>query len=107
MSLSLIKLRFQALVLIAVFCVAASYGSQDSTNVITGTLDKVDSSSKTMAVKTADSALQTVKFTDKPTVHGLKDAGKGADLAGKEGGHVIVYTVGEGAAKTAHSVDWV
>jgi len=41
------------------------------------------------------------------TVHGLKDAGKGADLAGKEGGHVIVHTVGEGADKTAHSVEWV
>jgi hypothetical protein len=107
MSLSLIKLRFQTLVLIAVCCVAASYGSQGSTNVISGTLDKVDSGGKTMAVKTADGTVQTVKFTDKTAVNGLKDAGKGADLAGKEGGHVIVYTVGEGADKTAHSVDWV
>jgi len=41
MSLSLIKLRFQALVLVAVCCVAASYGSQGSTNVITGTIEKV------------------------------------------------------------------
>ncbi len=95
MSLSLIKLRFQALVLVAVCCVAVSYGSQGSTNVITGTL------------KTADGTVETVKFTEKTTVQGLKDAGKGTDLAGKEGGHVIVHTVGEGADKTAHSVDWV
>jgi hypothetical protein len=107
MSLSLIKLRFQALVLVAVCCVAVSYGSRGSTNVITGTLDKVDSGAKTMAVKTADGTVETVKFTEKTTVQGLKDAGKGTDLAGKEGGHVIVHTVGEGADKTAHSVDWV
>jgi hypothetical protein len=107
MSLSLIKLRFQALVLLAVCCVAASYGSQGSTNVITGTIEKVDSGAKTIAVKTVDGTIETVKFTDKTTVHGLKDAAKGADLAGKEGSHVIVHTVGEGADKAAHSVEWV
>ena len=83
MSLSLIKLRFQALVLVAVCCVAAFYGSQGSTNVITGTIEKVDSGAKMIAVKTVDGAVETVKFTDKTTVHGLKDAAKGADLAGK------------------------
>src|SRR5258705_13037320 len=60
-----------------------------------------------MAVKTADGTVENVKFTDKTTGQGLKDAGKGTDLAGKEGGHVIVHTVGEGADKTAHSADWV
>jgi hypothetical protein len=108
MSLSLMKLRVQALVLVFLCSVAASYGSpQASTNVITGTIEKVDSGAKTIAVKTADGTVETVKFTDKTTVHGLKDAGKGADLAGKEGGHVIVHTVGEGSEKTAHSVEWV
>src|SRR5882724_4710844 len=106
MSLSLIKLRFQAVVLVALCCVAASYGSQGSTNVITGTRDKVDSGAKTVAVKTADGTVETVKFTEKTTVQGLKDAAKGADLAGKEGGHVIVHATGEGAEKTAHSVEW-
>jgi len=58
-------------------------------------------------VKTADGTVETVKFTEKTTVHGLKDAAKGGDLAGKEGDHVIVHTVGEGADKAAHSVEWV
>jgi len=107
MSSSLFKLRFQTLALVALCCIATSLRAQGSTNVITGTLDKVDSDSKTIAVKTADGTVETVKFTDRTTVHGLKDAGKGADLAGKEGGHVIVHTVGEGGEKTAHSVDWV
>ena len=66
----------------------------------------MDTGAKTIAVKTADGSVETVKFTDRTAVHGLKGAGKGADLAGKEGGHVIVHTTGEGAEKTAHSVEW-
>jgi hypothetical protein len=106
MSSTLSRLRFQALALLALCCISASLRAQGSTNVITGTIEKVDSGAKTVAVKTADGTVETVKFTDKTTVHGLKDAAKGADLAGKEGGHVIVHTVGEGADKTAHSVEW-
>jgi hypothetical protein len=94
------------LALVAMCFIAPSQAAQSSTNVVTGTLDKVDSAGKTIAVKTADGTVEIVKFTDKTTVDGLKDAGKGADLAGKEGGHVIVHTVGEGADKTAHSVEW-
>jgi hypothetical protein len=93
--------------MVVLCCVAASQGTETSSNVITGTIEKVDSGAKTIAVKTADGTVETVKFTEKTTVHGLKDAGKGADLAGKEGGHVIVHTAGEGADKTAHSVEWV
>lgn len=107
MSSTLFRLRFYALALIALCCITASLRAQSSTNVITGTLEKVDSGAKTVAVKTTDGTVETVKFTEKTTVHGLKDAGKGADLAGKEGGHIIVHTVGEGADKTAHSVEWV
>jgi hypothetical protein len=108
MSSRLFKVGFQvALALAAIGSVAASQSDQASTNVITGTVEKVDSGAKTMAVKTADGTIETVKFTEKTTVHGLKNATKGGDLAGKEGSHVIVHTVGEGADKTAHSVEWV
>ena len=108
MSSSMFKAGIQVvLALVAISCVAASQSAQASTGVITGTIEKVDSGAKTIAVKTADGTVETVKFTGKTTVHGLKDATKGADLVGKEGGHVIVHTVGEGADKTAHSVEWV
>jgi len=106
MSSALHRLRLP-LVLLALCCIATSLRAQGSTNVITGTIEKVDSGAKTVAVKTADGTVETVKFTDRTTVHGLKDAAKGADLAGNEGGHVIVHAVGEGADKTAHSVEWV
>jgi Cu/Ag efflux protein CusF len=102
------KSGFQVVVVLAaIFCAIASQAAQTSTNVVTGTVQKVDSGAKTIAVKSADGTVETVKFTEKTTVHGLKDAAKGSDLAGKEGGHVIVHTVGEGADKTAHSVEWV
>ena len=108
MLTSLFKVGFRAaLVLVALGCVTVAHGAQSSTNVITGTLEKVDSGAKTIAVKTADGTVETMKVTEGTTVHDLTDAGKGADLAGKEGGHVIVHTVGEGGEKTAHSVEWV
>jgi Cu/Ag efflux protein CusF len=80
------------LFLAATWCAAVPKGDQASTNVVTGTVEKVDSDAKTIALKTADGTVETVKFTDKTTVHGLKDAAKGTDLAGKEGGHVIPST---------------
>lgn len=99
------KLRFLVVLLTLAFCLVLSPRSA-ATDVLAGIIEKVDSAAKTIAVKTADGTVQTVKFTDTTTVHGLKDAAKGADLVGKEGGHVIVHTTGEGADKTAHSVHW-
>jgi len=108
MSSSLFRVGFQVVLsLAAILYIAAPASAQASTNVVTGTIEKVDSGAKTIAVKTADGTVETVKFTEKTTVQGLKDGAKGADLAGKEGGHVIVHTVGEGSEKTAHSVEWV
>jgi hypothetical protein len=95
-----------AVFLAACFAIAVAR-AQGPTHVVTGTVEKVDAGAKTIAVKTADGTVETVKFTDKTTVHGLKDGAKGVDLAGKEGGHVIVHATGEGAEKTAHSVEWV
>jgi|SRR6266480_2411405 len=108
MSSSLFRVGSQAVLLLAAICyVTAARSDQASTNVITGTIEKVDSGAKTIAVKTADGTVETVKFTEKTTVHGLKHAAKGGDLAGKEGSHVILHAVGEGADRTAHSVEWV
>jgi hypothetical protein len=96
-----------SLALLALCFAVAVARAEGVTHVVSGTIEKVDAGAKTIAVKTADGTVETVKFTEKTTVHGLKDAAKGADLAGKEGGHVIVQATGEGAEKTAHSVEWV
>jgi hypothetical protein len=107
MSSKLLRVGSQIVVALVAVCFAAVSQGADTSGVVTGTIEKVDSGAKTIAVKTADGTVETVKFTEKTSVHGLKDAAKGTDLAGKEGGHVIVHTVGEGSEKTAHSVEWV
>jgi hypothetical protein len=77
MSSSLFKVCFQVvLALVVLCCVGVSQNAQASTNVITGTIEKVDSGAKTIAVKTADGTVETVKFTETTSVHGLKDAEK-------------------------------
>src|SRR5258708_9007465 len=101
-----VQLRAVLVIFAACFTFTVARG-QNPTHVITGTVEKVDAGAKTVAVKTADGTVETVKFTEKTTVHGLKDAAKGADLVGKEGGHVIVPATGECASKTAHSVEWL
>jgi hypothetical protein len=98
-------LRIALALLAACFAIAVAR-AQNPTHVISGIIEKVDAAAKTIAVKTADGTVETVKFTEKTTVHGLKDGAKGADLAGKEGGHVIVHATGEGGQKAAHSVEW-
>src|SRR6266436_581433 len=99
------RLRVVPMLLAACFAIAVAR-AQNPTHVITGTVEKVDAGAKTIAVKTADGTVETVKFTEKTTVHGLTGAAKGADLVGKEGGHVIVHSTVEGTEKTAHSVEW-
>lgn len=107
MRSSFLQNALRTLFVLLAACLAVTVArSQDATHVVVGTVEKVDSGAKTIAVKTADGTVETAKFTEKTTVHGLKGAAKGADLAGKEGGHVIVHTTGEGAEKTAHSVEW-
>ena len=108
MRSSVVQSSFRAVLVLLAACFAVfAARAQEATHVVSGTIEKVDSGAKTIAVKTADGTVETVKFTEKTTVHGLKDAAKGGDLAGKEGGHVIVHATGEGAEKTAHSVVWV
>ncbi|HTV57522.1 MAG TPA: hypothetical protein VMJ93_01485 [Verrucomicrobiae bacterium] len=96
-----------SLALAFLFSFAALLTARGDSHVVAGTITKVNTSAKTVAVKTADGTVHTVKWTDDTTVTGLKDGAHGADLAGKEGGHVIIHTSEEGADTTAHSIDYV
>ncbi len=85
MRSSSFQLQLRAVLVIFAACFAFTVArGQNPTHVITGTVEKVDAGAKTVAVKTADGTVETVKFTEKTTVHGLKDAAKGADLVGKK-----------------------
>jgi hypothetical protein len=94
------------LVLFLAISLAYAVGAR-AQEVVVGTIDKVDTGAQTVAVKTADGTVTTVKYTGKTAVHGLTDAAHGADLAGKEGGHVIVHDVPEGTDKVGRSIVYV
>jgi hypothetical protein len=70
-------------------------------HAIAGTIEKVDKETKTLVVKTVEGTEETIKWTGRTTVDGLKVAAKATDLAGREGEHVIVHYSVEGADKTA------
>ncbi len=81
-------------------------------HAVAGTVTRVDSTAKTMVVKTADGAEEVFRFTGQTAIHAAKGgrevAKKGAVdtyLAGKKGSQVIVRYTGEGADKTAMAVD--
>lgn len=81
-------------------------------HALTGTVTKVDSAAKTIAVKTADGAEHVFNFTEHTAVRGAQEIGHGARtaavdsyLAGKEGTHVVVHYTSEGAQETAIGVD--
>ena len=77
---------------VAVFlCVA-----QDVVSVIHGTVTKVDHSTKTVVVKTADGTEHAIKVTGQTTYQGTKEGFDGL----KEGTEVVVHKTGKGAEET-------
>jgi len=84
---------------------------EDAVHIVSGFVKHVDKDAKTVVIKTADGTEHTIKYTEKTTVEGTKDAGKGvakgstdAYLAGKTGAKVTVKYVDKGADKTAVAV---
>src|SRR5207253_1801711 len=103
MSSRLFKVSFQvALALAAIGSVAASQSDQASTNVITGTVEKVDSGAKTIAVKTADGTEETFVVADHAVVNSGKDITRYSVRGAKKGEHVTVYYTEEAGKKIAH-----
>ncbi len=76
-------------------------GAQDDvSHIVTGVVKHIDRDAKTMVVKAEDGTEHTIKYTDKTTWKGTKDAGKGL----KEGSKVTVKYSEKGGEKTADAV---
>ncbi|MGC2719972.1 MAG: hypothetical protein WA209_10305, partial [Candidatus Acidiferrales bacterium] len=73
MVLASLRAIGQFLVLFVALLFTFAVGAQ-AQDVLVGTIDKVDTGAKTVAVKSADGTVTVVKYTDKTAVHGLKDA---------------------------------
>jgi hypothetical protein len=83
------------MLLSVVVCVA-----QDVVSFIHGTVKKVDHSTKTIVVKTADGTEHTIKVADQATVKGTKEGFDGL----KEGTEVVARTTGKGVDESAMEV---
>src|ERR1700690_1595331 len=83
------------LILVVFICVA-----QDLVSFIHGTVKKVDKTTKTIVVKTADGTEHTIKITDSAVIKGSKD---GFDSL-KEGTEVVARTTGKGLTESADEV---
>lgn len=101
-------------VFLGLFLAASVHAADDAVSAVHGTVDKIDSGTKTVVVKTADGAKHSFVFTEKTTVHGAEDVGRGSEEAGKESWHgiskgseVVVHYSKTGTEDTAVEVDKV
>jgi hypothetical protein len=95
---------------ITLLLVSAAYAADDVVSAVHGTITKIDSGAKTVAIKTADGTEHSLHFVEKTTVHGAdasaiaaKDSWHGL----KEGTEVVAHYTKRGAEDTAVEIDKV
>ena len=93
--------------IVALMLVATVYALEDVVSATHGVITKIDSSAKTIVVKTGDGTEHTLHYVAKTTVHGadasLKDSWHGL----KEGTEVVAHYTTRGTEDTAVEVDKV
>jgi hypothetical protein len=88
--------------------IPASVSAQGVAGAVEGTVKSVDTTAKTIAVKTADGTEDTFHYAESTAVHGTRDTATGSrdTYRGlKEGSHVVVHYTGKGTDKTADEID--
>lgn len=101
----MMKRLFQALALLTIpvfSCLAV-----EAVTAVHGTVSKIDSAAKTIAVKTKDGTEHTLHFLDKTVVHGTEVGAKDTFKGVKEGSEVVAHYTVKGSEKTAVEVDRV
>lgn len=103
------KSILRACVVSLLVCVS-SWAAQDVVSAVHGIITKLDSSTHTMAVKTADGTEHTFKFLGTTSVHGAEGAATGAKGTFHgltEGSEVVAHYTTKGAEDTVVEVDKV
>lgn len=102
------RLKITVGVILALSLVPMGYGQQEVATAVHATVQKVDSTSKTIAIKTDDGVSHTVHVLDSTAVHG----GDAADVASKdswrglkENTEVVVHYTKRGTVDTAVEID--
>lgn len=97
-------------IFLALSFASAVCAAQDVVSALHGTVDKVDSGTKTIVVKTDDGTRHSLHVLDRTTVHGVDASGKASEESWhglKEGGEVVVHYTKHGTEDTAVEVDKV
>jgi arginine repressor len=101
----MVMLKTIALVSALALSTSLGFAAEDVVHAVDGTVQKVDSATKTVVVKTADGTEHTFHYVGDVTVHGAKDATRGTVNGVKEGSKVAVHYTVEGTKETAHEFD--
>jgi hypothetical protein len=91
-----------ALILVATVCAA-----QDVVTAVHGSIKKIDSTTKTIVVKTADGTEHSLHLVAKTTVHGADASAKDSWHGLKEGTEVVAHYTTRGTEDTAVEFDKV
>lgn len=86
----------------------ATFAAEDVVTATHGTVDKIDKTARTIAIKTADGTEHVIHWTKATVVHGAQAAGTGAEDSWhglKEGSEVVAHTTRQGTEDTAVEVD--
>jgi hypothetical protein len=97
-------------VLLPLLLVSAAYAAEDVVTAVHGTIQKVDSATKTIVVKTADGTEHSVHFLDQTAVHGVDASAAGAKDSWhglKDGTEVVAHYTTKGSEDTALEIDKV
>jgi hypothetical protein len=104
------KKRVIGMAIGAVFAIACLSAAQDVVTAVHGTVEKIDSDTKTMVIKTSDGAEHTLHFLDRTVVHGARASeagGKDTWHGVRSGTEVVAHYTTRGTEETAVEVDKV
>lgn len=103
-------MKFYLCAALALSAALPVFAADDVAAVAEGTVKKIDSSTKTLAIATKDGTEHTFNFGERTTVHGVEAAGKGSEdaLHGlKEDTEVAVHYTSKGTVDSAEEIDHI
>lgn len=86
-------------------CTGLCFAAKDVATAVDGTVKKIDTGTKTIAVETADGTEHTFHYAGTTTVHGTEKASEGTYHGLKVGSKVAVHYTTDGTKETAHEID--
>jgi hypothetical protein len=99
-----VSMKVSAFVLSFVMATFVCSAAQNAEHIVSGTVTKVDQGAKTVTVKTAAGAEETVKLTEKTSVKAGESTAQATAAGVKQGDHVVVHYSTVAGQKTALAV---